>query len=263
MNLKKCVPLKLRQLYWKISEGALRVIDTNNLYKHWEIEHLKKIFSRYGVDCVFDVGANYGQYAQMLRQDVNYKGLIISFEPIPEAAKFLREKSKGDSRWIVLEQALAECNGEKVFNVMVGSEFSSLSPPKHDEVDRFRNMNKVQATVNVKVENLTTAFNRLKNDHQFQRPFLKMDTQGYDVSIVKHSKEIMPEFIGLQSELSIKKIYEDSVDFRDAISLYEKCGFELSAFVPNNSGHFPILIEIDCIMIRKGISQLPVRHQVC
>jgi len=59
--------------------------------------------------------------------------------------------------------------------------------------------------------------------------------------------------VGLQSELAIKKIYESSVDFRDALTFYQSLGFELSALVPNNAGYFPVLIEIDCIMGRKDI----------
>ena len=78
-----------------------------------------------------------------------------------------------------------------------------------------------------------------------------MDTQGYDVEIVMHAGPALGEFLGLQSELAVKKLYSDSVDFKEAIRIYESHGFELSAFVPNNGGHFPHLVEIDCIMIRK------------
>lgn len=63
----------------------------------------------------------------------------------------------------------------------------------------------------------------------------------------------MPEFVGLQSELAIKRIYEDSVDFRRALGFYQELGFELSALVPNNAGHFPVLVEIDCIMVRSDL----------
>ena len=44
------------------------------------------------VDCVFDVGANNGQYAQILRKHADYQGRIISFEPIPSAADPLPKK---------------------------------------------------------------------------------------------------------------------------------------------------------------------------
>ena len=37
----------------------------------------------------------------------------------------------------------------------------------------------------------------------------------------------------------------------EALSFFSNHGFELSAFVPNNYGHFPSLIETDCIMFRR------------
>ena len=63
----------------------------------------------------------------------------------------------------------------------------------------------------------------------------------------------MHEFVGLQSELSMRRIYQDSVDFRRAITFYQELGFELSALVPNNSGCFPLLVEMDCIMVRADL----------
>ena len=46
------------------------VIDRRKLYAVWEQSQLEKLFAYLDVDCVFDVGANEGQYAEMLRQAV-------------------------------------------------------------------------------------------------------------------------------------------------------------------------------------------------
>ena len=253
MLASKRIINKLRGLYWELS--SYKIINVKHLYKCWEANHLKKLLSQYDVDCVFDVGANFGQYAQMLRNKAHYKGLIISFEPIPEAAKALTEKALNDPNWIIIEQALSDHDGTQEFNIMRDSQFSSLSNPRHDEVNRFQHKNKVENSLTIKTETLTTAYQRLQKAHNFTRPFLKMDTQGYDAEIVKHSKAIMTEFIGLQSELAIKKMYEKSMGYQDALAIYEECGFSLSAFVPNNEGHFPQLIETDCIMIRSDLIQ--------
>jgi FkbM family methyltransferase len=228
-------------------------MDRRHLYKYWERDHLNRLLNHYKVDCVFDVGANNGQYAQMLRRDVGYTGLILSFEPNPVAAEFAKKLSQGDSKWHVEQIALSTSDGVQSFNVMADSQFSSLSSPRHDETDLFKSWNKVSSTIEVKTETLTTAYERLHALHGFSRPFLKMDTQGYDVSIVSNAGPALNKFIGLQSELAVKKLYDNSVDFKSALEVYEKLGFEMSAFVPNNGGHFPHLVEIDCIMIRKSM----------
>jgi FkbM family methyltransferase len=232
-----------------------RIIDVRELYKLREQEHLQKLLPHYDVDCIFDVGANYGQYAHMVRHRAKFNGLIISFEPIPHAAAALREKAASDPKWIIEEEALAAHDGKQAFNLMRASEFSSLSAPRHDEVDIFRDWNRVAESIIVKTETLTNAYHRLKKVYNFQRPFLKLDTQGYDLEIVTHAQDVIKEFIGLQSELAVKKIYATSTDFREALTIYEQCGFALSAFVPNNAGHFPQLIETDCIMVRADLLQ--------
>lgn len=218
-----------------------------------EESHLRKLFQYCDVDCVFDVGANFGQYAQMLRNAVGYRGRIISFEPIPAAVAALRKQAAGDPLWVVVEGALSSVDGEQEFNIMEGSEFSSLSKPTHEDVALFRDQNRIAETVLVRTETLATAFHRLQTQYGFKRPFLKLDTQAHDVEIVSHGKSVMPQFVAFQSELSIRRIYSDSVDFRDALRVYEECGFVLSALVPNNAGHFPQLVEIDCIMVRKDL----------
>jgi FkbM family methyltransferase len=177
------------------------------------------------VDCVFDVGANYGQYASMLREKINYKGHIISFEPIPDAAIKLRELSKNDPLWVIEECALSKENDERNFHIMESNQFSSLSLPNHSEVELFVDMNKVRSEVRVKSETLLSVFKRLETQISFNRPFLKMDTQGFDVEVVNSGADIIQKFVGIQSELAVNKIYHNSIDFRDAITVYMKHGF--------------------------------------
>lgn len=223
------------------------------MYELWEVDHLQQLFKYFDVDCVFDVGANTGQYATMLREKVGYKGLIVSFEPDPDVAAGLAKKAAGQPRWLVEDLAISAKDGTAQFNVMKESEFSSLSAPRHDQVDLFRELNQVCKTVTVRTENLATTVDRLRGQFGFSRPFLKLDTQGFDTQIVSAAPQAVRTFVGLQSELAIKKLYADSVDFREAITVYEECGFELSALVPNNAGHFPRLIEVDCIMVRADL----------
>ena len=149
------------------------------------------------------------------------------------------------------EVALDETSGEGVFNVMQNDQFSSLGTPDHTSVDLFREANKAASQIRVRKDTLEGAYRRLQRQFHFNRPFLKMDTQGFDVRVLSGGRSIAGEFVGLQSELAVMRIYMEAVSFRDAIEFYEQLGFELSAFVPNNAGHFPLLVEMDCIMINK------------
>lgn len=251
--------MKIKQTLQRLGVMKQRLIGDNivvhkdDLYRVWEERHLDRLFRRFEVDCVFDVGANIGQYAAMLREQVGYRGLIVSFEPNPESLRVLQDAARRDPKWVVEGLALSSASGEQTFNLMAGSQFSSLSRPRHDDAHGFERDNSIVRTVRVATETLGSAYGRLKERFDFSRPFLKLDTQGFDVEILRHGRDVVHGFVGLQSELSIRKLYEHSVDFRDAISFYEELGFVLSAFVPNNEGHFPMLVETDCIMVRKDL----------
>jgi FkbM family methyltransferase len=231
----------------------LRLVDKRRTHLLPEQIHLRRLLAHLNVDCVFDVGANTGQYAEMLRRRAGYEGRIVSFEPLPEAAAAVHRKAKRDPLWTVEQIALADSAGTRAFNVMASSEFSSLAEPKCDEVGRLAHLNRPVRRIIIEAETLATALPRLQEQHGFTRPFLKMDTQGFDLAVLRGAGEILSRFVGFQSELSVRRIYQQATDFRDALTFYQSLGFDISAFVPNNSGHFPALIEIDCIMVRRDL----------
>src|SRR5579883_1423367 len=63
--------------------------------------HLEELFCRLEIDCIFDVGANRGQYRNFLRQELGYRGPIVSFEPIPENVEYLNQQARSDPLWII------------------------------------------------------------------------------------------------------------------------------------------------------------------
>jgi FkbM family methyltransferase len=223
------------------------IVPRGKLALLFEKEHLSRFFAKFEVDCVFDVGANEGQYARMLRE-IGYGGRIISFEPIPEAASHLRGLALNDPYWTVEEVALDETERRTTFNIMQSSEFSSLKTPSHANTTNFTKENAVARAIDVQTGRLEAFFKRYRAEFRFGRPFLKMDTQGNDLAVARGAGNHLTDFVGIQSELAVKRIYSDADDYRAALDFYKAAGFELSAFVPNNLGHFPVLIEIDCIL---------------
>jgi hypothetical protein len=81
-----------------------------------------------------------------------------------------------------------------------------------------------------------------------------MDTQGHDLAVAVSAGEELKTFVGLQSELAIVRLYASAPTYREALDYYASHGFTLSAFVPNNFGFFPRLLEMDCIMFRESTS---------
>ena len=77
-----------------------------------------------------------------------------------------------------------------------------------------------------------------------------MDPQGSDLAVARSAGNRLQRFVGIQSELSFDPIYKGIPTAMEALNFYQSNGFDLSAFVPNNTGHFPHLFEIDCILYR-------------
>lgn len=238
----------LKKIAGRIANRLLTNAEFSALH---EIRHLKKLLDHMHIDCVFDVGANSGQYATMLRKRVGYNGLIISFEPNPELIDDLHRRSEHDALWIIKDIALSNTDEPQTFNIMIEDQFSSFKSPSTAEYSGLSHLNHIKEVSTVQCHQLDTIFDELKREHKFQRPFLKMDTQGNDLAVLAGAKKSLAEICGLQSELGFKRLYKDMPLFNEALDAYSCAGFELSALVPNNAGHFPVLLEMDCIMINK------------
>ena len=217
-----------------------------NLPKWAEALALMKALDVAGFDVVFDIGANAGQYATRLREEVGYEGWIISFEPVPDLRETLEELSDGDEKWIFLPIALSDKTGTAEFNVCRGSQFSSFQNVAGGE--GVPGGARVKRVVEVEVDRLENVFARFKTKIGFETPFLKMDTQGHDKAVLLGAGSTIQEFVGFQSEINFTHIYEAVDDYKDTLSFYESLGFSVANLFPNNRGHFPKLFDFDVLM---------------
>jgi FkbM family methyltransferase len=243
--------LKRRVINGVTQPFGVNLVKRGSSWKWFEAEHLDRFLRAFAIDCIFDVGANVGQYGMTLR-DIGFSGLIISFEPNPVAFAELRERSSKDKKWIVKNIALDDTKKTATFNVMANSEFSSLHEPDHSATAQFQVLNTVSRRIPVETETLDGLFGNLKERYGFNRPFLKMDTQGHDLKIIRGAEGVLKNFIGLQSELSFTQIYADQPSAFEALRHYASKNFQLTALVQNNHGYFPNLNEMDCIMYNRA-----------
>jgi Methyltransferase FkbM domain len=121
---------------------SLTIAQQFPVHRLQEERHLRRLLQYLDVDCVFDVGANVGQYAQMLRHYCGYNGLIISFKPNPDLVTSLSTKAAADPNWIIQAVALGNSSGQATFKIMKSSELSWRPPitvfSRREESDRFR-----------------------------------------------------------------------------------------------------------------------------
>jgi FkbM family methyltransferase len=234
---------------------ALRLALAGRVHQYPEIQALKRFLSAFQVDCLFDVGANRGQYATMARKNAGYRGLILSFEPNPAVFAQLQQRAASDRHWHIFNMALSDFDGTADFNIMAADQFSSLKTPSGAQDDIFANRNKVTQTVDTQCRRLDTLLPELEAQHGFARPFLKMDTQGHDLSVCEGAGAVLAQMTGVQTELGVRPIYEGGTSYRAMIDWLEARGFVPSAFFANNKGHFPLLVEMDGIFANRALVQ--------
>ncbi|MDO7837337.1 FkbM family methyltransferase [Sphingobium sp. HBC34] len=232
---------------------ALSLALAGRVHQYPEVQALRRFLSTFAVDCLFDVGANRGQYAIMARKDAGYKGLILSFEPNPAVFAELAKRAASDRHWHVFNMALSDFDGTASFNIMAADQFSSLKAPSGEQDAIFADRNKVMSKVDMQCRRLDTLLPELMVQHGFARPFLKMDTQGHDLAVCEGAGEVLNRMLGIQTELGVRPIYDGGTGYRMMIDWLEARAFLPSAFFANNKGHFPLLVEMDGIFVNRAL----------
>jgi FkbM family methyltransferase len=184
------------------------------------------LLSKYGINLIFDVGANVGQYARRQRAICGYQGQIVSFEPISSIFSELTKNAKNDPLWIPLNLALGNYDGEASINVSEHSVYSSLlkalpdlSPPPVKEEK-------------ITIKKLDSLFSDYYKDGD--KVLLKVDTQGYEKNVLEGAYSSLEYITGIQLELSFVRLYEGEPLLIDMINLLLEKGFTLVNLEPLN-----------------------------
>jgi FkbM family methyltransferase len=226
--------------HWMEAEKALGA--------HLAARHVAGVLELYRANVVLDVGANRGQFGRRLRA-YGYRGHIVSFEPVPEAFAALERRAAGDPRWTAHRCALGEEDGAMAMQVVQGT-MSSLLTPTAFGADRYGQFADA-VEVEVPVRRLDGLLDEVLAHVPDPRPFLKLDTQGYDLPAFRGLGERVAGFVGLQSEVALLVIYEGMPRMPEALAAYEAAGFEVSGlFQVSRQSATARLVEMDCVMVR-------------
>ena len=233
-----------------VNRLGYEVIPRWNLFDAPHERYVRRLFDAVKPQTVIDVGANAGQFGQWLRHQCGFQGRIVSFEPIPEMADAVRKAASSDAAWDVMEVALGRQAGTATFNVMAGSQFSSFLSPSADPLSSssIAVQNTVERKIEVEVATLDDVVGRLG----LARPFLKLDTQGFDLEVIAGGEAALKDVVAIQTEVAVQQIYQGAPTFDETTARLGELGFEPSALFPTND-HFPRLVDMDFYFIRRGL----------
>jgi len=210
-------------------------------------EHIRELLNTLDIDLVLDVGAHHGEYGLLLRE-LGYMGRIISFEP--EAVNFdvISQCCAHDPSWQAYKLALGSEDADRSMNVMINSFFNSFLVPS--EV-RWHDGNRVKRIDKVTVRRLDGLFDQMLNDAGAHNVFLKMDTQGWDLEVLRGADACISHIGAVQSEIPLKAIYKGMPSFMEVITECNRLGLEITGMFPvsRNTNNLAI-VEFDCVMAR-------------
>ena len=174
-----------------------------------------------GIDLIVDVGANKGQFVGWMRER-GYAGRIISFEPQAEAFKACVTRWGDDPDWQGVHCALGETPGEIEMQLAANSVSSSILPM-------------LQTHVTALPESLIVSSEKVmlaRLDHEVEkrladesRLFLKIDTQGFEMPVLRGAGALIDQVSLIEVELSLVPLYAGQALLTEVWNNIEAMGF--------------------------------------
>ncbi len=156
---------------------------------------------------VLDIGANTGQYANLVHE-ILPNAKIISFEPIKGCFTELVENTKNINVKAV-NCALGDVNEQQEINISAHTPSSSLLPMANLHTEVFAGTDYVK-TETITVKRLDDIFPELNIDGKFM---VKVDVQGFEDRVIKGGIETLKKADSVLIETSFEELYQDQLLF--------------------------------------------------
>jgi FkbM family methyltransferase len=192
---------------------------TRDTFKHGFIVQLQA----QGIDTVVDIGANSGQFAELLRRS-GYTGRVHSVEPLSAAFDQLSAAASGDALWTVQRAAVSDEPGTITMNVSENSVSSSVLPMLDTHAvaapsAQYVAHEEVSATT---VDDIVASAGIVP-----ERTMLKIDVQGYEKAVFDGATATLSRFAGVRTEMSLVPLYDGQCLMPELVDLLGRNGFDL------------------------------------
>jgi FkbM family methyltransferase len=246
-----------------ILKMALRGKGYNNhfskLEKSGELKSIKKLNSL-GLNVIFDVGANTGQYSRAFLENTNAK--VYAFEPMKKSFESLVENTrKYNNRITAYNYALGDAESEAL--IYFNSEDDQLASISKEILSiPYIAKNNIRTT-KIRIRTIDDIFSELSKRGEITAiDVIKIDTEGFEFEVLQGSQLVLkinpPKAVILeynwhqltrsQSILNFSKLLADYVVFQ--ILPYGDGVYEVDVMKPENNIFFYsnfVFVRHDCV----------------
>lgn len=195
------------------------------------IEHLDTL-KGIRFDTVIDVGANRGQFS-LLMSRLNPQAKIFAFEPLSKPFSVYQKILGAVDRVKCYNCAIGETAGEVTVNISARDDSSSLLEIGSGQISEFPGTGKVEEEV-VKIVSLSSF---LSPPDLSGTTLLKIDVQGYELSVLLGTDGLLPEISYIYLECSLIELYVNQALFNDLHIWLTTHGFFLYNIGPLHQRH--------------------------
>jgi FkbM family methyltransferase len=199
-----------------------------------------------GVETILDVGANVGQFVQTIRA-MGYDKRAVSFEPTSEAHALLVTNAASDPTWIAAPRmALGAQEGEAEIGVSANSASSSLLAIEAGSTDVL--------PITAFIARETVTVRRLDSvvGPHWPGPYaLKLDTQGFELEVLRGAPETLRQTRVLTVELTLGRLYSGGARIGEVFSFLEAAGMRAIAVTEGFSDiERNEMLQVDAVFVR-------------
>lgn len=212
------------------------------------IQRRVALMKRRGINLVLDVGANKGQYGQLLR-NLGFRGRIVSFEPLSDAFAELQRVTATDPFWECHNIGLSDGDGTAAINVSANSYSSSFLPVSARSVQIEPGIAYV-ARQEAQLRRLDGMIDQIARPNE--AIYLKIDTQGYELNVLKGALKALSRVRLIQLETAFFEGYQGQPLIEDIIRFLRELGYRIVAIEPGwEDSKTAEMLETDLIFARE------------
>ena len=175
---------------------------------------------KYGIETVLDIGANTGQFAEMIHK-ILPSAAIVSFEPIEECYKSLIRNMASVPKFRAFNYALGEkdTNAEMYVNDYTASSSLLQMEDLHKQAFPFT-ANACKEMVKIKqLDGIALDLDLTDN------LLIKIDVQGYEDRVIRGGQETVSRAKVVIIETSFQCLYIGQPMFEDIYDILKQIGF--------------------------------------
>ena len=168
---------------------------------------------------IVDVGASGGVHERWLKFGSVVKSILFE----PDRGAFQKLISNEPKNSLIINAALADSPKVVDFHICKWQEVSSIYKPNFNLLEKYEDSERFEIK-NVSSLEADSLNNLLKKEKVYDIDFIKIDTQGSELDILKGASDHFQNLIGMEVEVEFIELYHDQPLFNEVNSFIESKG---------------------------------------